>query len=106
MKKNIHPQWYPNAQVICACGNVFTIGSTTPEIHTEVCSRCHPFYTGQQRFIDTLGRVEKFQQKVKFAQEHAPEISAKKAKKERLKKEEAPKSFRDFKAMLSQQKQG
>ena len=100
MKKNIHSQWYPEAQVTCACGNVFTVGSTIPEIRIEVCSRCHPFYTGEQRFIDTLGRVEKFQQKVKLAQEHAPELSAKKAKKAHIRKEEAPRSFRDFKEML------
>jgi len=60
MKQNIHPQWFPEAKVTCACGNTFTTGSTKEEIRVEVCSACHPFYTGQQKFVDTLGRVEKF----------------------------------------------
>lgn len=58
--KSIHPTWYPEAQVTCACGNRFTIGSTLPEIRVEVCSACHPFYTGQMRYVDTAGRVDKF----------------------------------------------
>jgi len=67
MKANIHPKWYPNAKVICACGNTFTVGSTKEEIRVEVCSQCHPFFTGQQKFVDTLGRVEKFQSRQKAA---------------------------------------
>ncbi|MBI4039876.1 50S ribosomal protein L31 [Candidatus Daviesbacteria bacterium] len=65
MKANIHPAWFPQAKVVCACGNTFTTGSTVPEIRVEICSVCHPFYTGQQRFVDTLGQVEKFQKKTK-----------------------------------------
>lgn len=64
MKATIHPQWYPQSQVTCACGNTFTIGSTVPEIHVEVCSACHPFFTGEQRFIDIKGRVERFSERV------------------------------------------
>lgn len=64
MKDKIHPQYYPKAQVRCACGNVFEIGSTKEYLETEVCSKCHPFYTGKDKFIDTAGRVEKFRQKV------------------------------------------
>lgn len=60
MKPKIHPQYYPNAQVICACGNTFTTGSTKPVLRVEVCSRCHPFFTGEQRIVDTAGRVERF----------------------------------------------
>ena len=60
MKKDIHPQYYPNAKVRCACGATFTVGSTKPEIQIEICSRCHPFYTGKEKLIDTAGRVEKF----------------------------------------------
>lgn len=63
MKTGIHPTWYPEARVRCACGNEFVVGATLPEIHIEVCSRCHPFYTGQARYVDTAGRVEKFQEK-------------------------------------------
>ncbi len=61
MKARIHPNWNPETQVTCACGNTFTIGSTSPKIHVEVCFKCHPFYTGENRFVDTKGRVERFQ---------------------------------------------
>ncbi|MBN2198022.1 50S ribosomal protein L31 [Candidatus Wolfebacteria bacterium] len=60
MKKEIHPKYYPNAKVKCACGNEFTIGSTRPEIQTEICSACHPFYSGKEKILDVAGRVEKF----------------------------------------------
>lgn len=61
MKINIHPNWYPQAKVSCVCGNTFITGSTLPAIRVEICSACHPFFTGQQKFIDTQGQVEKFQ---------------------------------------------
>ena len=60
MKKEIHPKYYPQAKVKCACGNSFTVGSTAPEINVEICSKCHPFYTGKDKIIDTAGRVERF----------------------------------------------
>ncbi|MBI4029379.1 MAG: 50S ribosomal protein L31 [Candidatus Blackburnbacteria bacterium] len=60
MKSTIHPKYYPDAQVVCACGNKFTVGSTVPEIRVEICSSCHPFYTGQMKYVDTAGRVDKF----------------------------------------------
>jgi large subunit ribosomal protein L31 len=63
MKANTHPDWYPEAKVSCACGNVFTSGSTLPAIRVEICSACHPFFTGQQKFVDTMGQVERFQKK-------------------------------------------
>ena len=69
MKKDIHPQYYPKAKVTCSCGNTFEVGSTLPEIHVEVCSACHPFYTGTAKFIDTAGRVDKFRARVRKAQE-------------------------------------
>jgi len=68
MKKDIHPKYYPNAKVTCACGNTFTTGSTLKEIKVDICSECHPFFTGKMKFIDTMGRVEKFQKKLKKAQ--------------------------------------
>lgn len=64
MKKKIHPKYYPNATIRCACGNVFKIGSTKPEMEVEICSACHPFYTGKEKIVDTAGRVEKFKQRV------------------------------------------
>lgn len=63
MKQNIHPTWYPEAKVVCACGNSFLTGSTLPEIHVQICSSCHPLFTGQAKFVDTLGQVERFQKK-------------------------------------------
>ncbi|MER3515164.1 MAG: 50S ribosomal protein L31, partial [Chloroflexota bacterium] len=60
MKEGIHPKWYPNARVICACGNTWTVGATVPVIHTDVCSNCHPYYTGEQRIVDTEGQVDRF----------------------------------------------
>lgn len=64
MKDGIHPAYYPNAKVICACGNEFIVGSTVKEIHVELCGKCHPFYTGKQKLVDTARRVEKFTEKV------------------------------------------
>ena len=61
MKKDIHPEYHDDAKVICACGNTITTGSTQVEIKTELCSQCHPFYTGKQKLVDTARRVEKFQ---------------------------------------------
>ncbi len=62
MKKNVHPE-YQECQVICACGNTFTTRSTKKEIRVEICSNCHPFFTGKQKLIDSAGRVEKFKKK-------------------------------------------
>jgi len=63
MKANIHPTYYSDAKVTCACGNTFVTGSVVPTIRVEICSVCHPFYTGQQKFVDTLGQVDRFQKK-------------------------------------------
>lgn len=60
MQSQIHPKWYPEAKVTCACGNSFVVGASVPEIKVEVCSNCHPFYTGQMKYVDTAGRVEAF----------------------------------------------
>jgi len=64
MKKNIHPKYYEKAQVHCACGNSFTTGSTKEFIEVEICAKCHPFYTGKEKLLDTLGRVEKFRKRM------------------------------------------
>lgn len=64
MKPDIHPKWYPEAKVICACGNVIITGATKPEIRTDVCSQCHPFFTGEQRIVDTAGQVERFMRRL------------------------------------------
>jgi len=79
MKKDVHPKYYPNAKIICACGHTFTTGSTQPEIHVEICSNCHPFYTGKQKLMDDRGRVERFQRMVQKKSELAAKKKAKKS---------------------------
>lgn len=63
MKDKIHPKYNEEAKISCLCGNTFTAGSTKPEIRVEVCSKCHPFYTGEQRIVDSMGRVERFKKR-------------------------------------------
>lgn len=82
VKNKIHPKWYPEAKVSCACGSTFTTGSTLPTISVEICSACHPLFTGQQKFIDTAGRVDKFNQRVALADKKKAEAAARKQKKE------------------------
>jgi large subunit ribosomal protein L31 len=83
MQTKIHPKWYPEARVICACGNTFTLGATVPEIRVEVCSNCHPFYTGQMKFLNVAGRVDAF--KAKMAGVNKNKVS--KSEKRKLKRE-------------------
>lgn len=64
MKKDIHPTYYPKAKVTCACGNAFEVGSTLPSIDVEVCSNCHPFYTGKEKLMDKVGQVQKFRKRL------------------------------------------
>ena len=82
MKTKGHPKWHPEAKVTCACGAQFTTGSTMPSINVEVCSNCHPLYTGQQKFLDTAGRVDKFNQRAALAEKKKSEAAARKRKKE------------------------
>ena len=78
-KADIHPQYFPAAKVTCACGNTFIVGATKPELNVDICSKCHPFYTGEEKLIDTAGRVEKFKNR-------RAAVVAPKAKKVRVKK--------------------
>lgn len=91
MKANIHPQWFSLAKVTCACGNTFTTGSTLEQIRVEICSNCHPFYTGAQKFVDTLGQVDRFVKKTEVSKvkqaERAKIMEARKAKIVEQKKE-------------------
>lgn len=80
MKKDIHPKYNEKAKVICACGNSFVVGSTIDEIKTELCSQCHPFYTGKQKLVDSARRVEKFQAKVSAKEEVSKTRKGKKIK--------------------------
>ncbi len=87
MKEKIHPKWFPEARVHCACGNTFTTGSTMPEIGVEICSACHPLFTGQQKFVDTAGRVDKFRQREEIAKQKQQEAAVRRAKREAAKAE-------------------
>src|SRR5512139_103199 len=73
MKQGIHPTYYPDAQVICSCGNTWTTGSTQKVIRTDVCSKCHPFFTGEQRIVDTEGQVDRFYKKLQVRQDYIRE---------------------------------
>jgi large subunit ribosomal protein L31 len=78
MRKDIHPKYYDNARVVCACGNTFTIGSTKELIEVEICSKCHPFYTGKEKNIDAMGQVQKFRKRLARKEELAKRKTAKK----------------------------
>jgi large subunit ribosomal protein L31 len=80
MKSAIHPTYHPKATVVCVCGNTFTVGATAPELHVELCSNCHPFYTGKQKLVDTARRVDKFQKRIDAQGSAAEGKRGKKAK--------------------------
>ncbi|OQA52070.1 MAG: 50S ribosomal protein L31 [candidate division WS2 bacterium ADurb.Bin280] len=93
MKKDIHPKYFENTKVTCSCGASFEIGSTIPELKVEICSNCHPVYTGKKKFIDTAGRLEKFMAKMEKSKKMQEEASErKKAKKEKVKKQDSQKN--------------
>lgn len=66
MKEKIHPKYFHDAEVVCSCGNTFKTGSTKQQLKVEVCSNCHPFFTGERRMLDTTGRVERFKKRYKL----------------------------------------
>ncbi len=95
MKADIHPQIFEEAQVICSCGNVFTTASTKQTIHVEVCSVCHPYFTGEHRFLDSKGRVDTFQKRMETAKVMQQNLSTKKDKKKKQ-EEDRPKTLREL----------
>ena len=91
MKKNTHPKYYPDAKVICSCGNTWTTGSTKAEIRTDLCNVCHPFFTGEQRIVDTAGQVDRFVKRLEAKEGFAAAVRAREdavvhAKQERKRK--------------------
>jgi large subunit ribosomal protein L31 len=84
MKKDIHPQYFKSAKASCACGNNFEVGSTVENISVEICSACHPFYTGKQKLVDTARRVDKFKKRAEAAKETTGGKKAKKAKQKEI----------------------
>ena len=100
MKAKIHPAYYDDAQIVCACGNTFTTGSTLREIHVDVCNMCHPFFTGEMKYMDTLGRVEKFQK----SREKARLVTTQKIKKEQTKEQrKRPTNLREMLELAKKQ---
>ena len=98
MKKDIHPTYHEDATVTCACGTTFTAGSTLADTRVEVCSACHPIYTGKMKFVDTMGRVERFQKKQEIGKKKQAVIIAKRQKqiKDREQRDNAPKTLREM----------
>jgi len=97
MKKDIHPTYFPEAKIICACGKTYNVGSTREEIHVELCSNCHPFFTGKQKLVDTARRVEKFQTKVAKKSAVATGKKVKKAKRAAKKAEKLAREEKESK---------
>ncbi len=81
MKDGIHPKWFASANVVCACGNTWITGATIPEIRTDICSACHPFYTGEQRIVDTEGQVDRFLKRLQVRDNKRAETDAREASK-------------------------
>ncbi len=79
MKQNLHPQWFAEANVVCACGNTWKTGATVAEIRTDICSACHPFYTGEQRIVDTEGQVDRFMKRLQVRDNKRAEVQTREA---------------------------
>lgn len=94
MKQNIHPTWFHDCQVSCSCGNTFTIGSVSDSLQIDICDKCHPFFTGEMRFVDRQGRVDKFLKKIAAAQSTTK--TKKKSKKNADEQQEEAKSYRQI----------
>jgi len=86
MKKDIHPKYYNDAKITCSCGAVFKVGSTQKELEIEICSQCHPLYTGKKKVLDTAGRVDRFKKLAEKATKKKAEIEKAKAQKNKVKK--------------------
>ena len=99
MKAKIHPQFYKDTIVTCACGNTFTTGSTKKEIRVEICSQCHPFYTGKHKYMDIKGRVNSFQKKQAIAKKMQSVQKTKKRDKKQT--ERKTKSLRELLGAIS-----
>ena len=104
MRTGIHPTYNKETKVVCACGNTFTTGSTKDEIRVEICSSCHPFYTGSAKFIDTEGRVERFQRQEKEATTTTEQIKRKKEEKREKEEKPRPSSLKEMMELIQKKK--
>ncbi len=95
MKKGIHPNWHHDCVVTCGCGNSFTTGSSSQTLKIDICSACHPFFTGEMRFVDRQGRVDRFIQKLNLAKQKQADASAKQTKKSKS-GNDASKSYQEI----------
>jgi len=100
MKQTIHPNWHHDTIVSCACGNTFTTGSTQKTIQVDICAACHPFFTGEMKFVDRQGRVDKFKKQVAAAQKAKKTASKKKTSK----KQDDPNDQKSYKQLLNEEK--
>lgn len=91
MKASIHPTWYHDTAVTCSCGNSFETGSNTPTLQIDICNKCHPFFTGEVKFVDRQGRVDRFNKKVAVAQ-----TKVQKSKKKATSSQDENKSYREI----------
>lgn len=97
MKQGIHPKWYDTCKVTCSCGNVFTVGSISETLHVDICNKCHPFFTGEMRFVDRQGRVDKFMKKMQMAtQGQQTKLGKKTQKQAGVAAQVDPKSYKDI----------
>lgn len=101
MKANTHPQWNHNCIVTCACGNTFVTGSNRDEMQIDICSKCHPFFTGEMKFVDRQGRVDKFMKKMQAAQARQQVLSDQKNSKKT--KQQPAEEHQSYKQLLAQQ---
>jgi len=104
MKEGIHPTYYPNAAMTCACGNTFTTGSTVESIHVEICAACHPFYTGKQKLVDTARRVEKYKTRTEKKSAESQKRLGKKVKRARATAKKAEKTAEEKKEEAQESK--
>lgn len=104
MKDGAHPTYYSDAKVVCACGNTFTTGSTKSDIHVEICSNCHPFFTGEAKFVDTEGRVERFKRQTQEASQSVETLKKQKEGKTKKAEEKRPQTLKEMVQFL--QKKG
>ncbi len=96
MKANIHPNWHDDATVTCSCGNSFKTGSTQESIQVDICNKCHPYFTGEMKFVDRQGRVDKFKKKVQLAQQKQKAAQAQAKKQQGDQEDQAAKSYQEI----------
>jgi large subunit ribosomal protein L31 len=94
MKKDIHPEYFPEARVVCGCGNTFVTGATKQLIKTDICSACHPFFTGEQRIVDTAGQVERYMRRLEKREEMGKTVASAAEPEEEQQEDGAPKEKR------------